>query len=242
MKIVCFSDSHGRHDEIELPECDLAVFTGDCMMGGKNSKELSRFVKWFDKQPAKHKVMIAGNHDKLFDHHPKIARDIVAKTDITYLQDSGIEIEGFNIWGTPSQPEFCAWGFNHSPAQMEHWYSLIPMDTDILLTHCPPLDILDKVESVYSAGDRVGSPELRARVDIVKPLMHVFGHIHGDSALEPREYTLFVNATSLNERYEVRSSIPYHIIYLDKNIGVLVVEPGLKQNVWTVEESAFKGE
>lgn len=228
MKIVCFSDSHCRHEEIELPKADLMIFTGDCMGRGTNSKELSRFVKWFDKQPAKHKVMIAGNHDRFFEYYPDIARQIVAQTDVIYLQDSGVEIEGLKLWGTPSQPEFYNWSHNDTPEQMRYRYSLIPIDTDILLTHCPPYGILDKVEDVWSAGIRVGSEQLTERLVDLNLMVHTFGHIHGDFGMYRAYNTYYINASSLNEEYEVRSIKPYHTVWVDKLVGVIGTEEGIK--------------
>lgn len=218
MKIACFSDTHTRHEEIQLPECDIALFTGDCLNTGKNSKNLKRFIQWFDKQPAKHKVMIAGNHDFLFERQPEVAKYIVSKTDVIYLENSSVEIEGLKIYGTPIQEEFCNWAFNRPSDIRSTYYSRIPEDTDILLTHCPPFGILDKVDDVGLSGDRVGCPILLSNVTRVKPLIHAFGHIHGSFGVERGIDTVFVNGASLNENYYKRSETPYHVLYLKNRI------------------------
>lgn len=66
------------------------------------------------------------------------------------------------------------------------------VDTEklILLSHYPPKGILDKIWD----GRRVGFDGLREFVDIKKPIMHAFGHIHEDNGLKKNENTLFVNA------------------------------------------------
>ncbi|KAJ7888639.1 hypothetical protein B0H14DRAFT_1192853 [Mycena olivaceomarginata] len=46
--------------------------------------------------------------------------------------------------------------------------------TDILLTHCPPHNILD----VTNKADRAGCSALAARLSSLRPRLHVFGHIH----------------------------------------------------------------
>ena len=52
---------------------------------------------------------------------------------------------------------------------------MIPDDTDILITHGPPLGYGDKCCS----GQRAGCAELLSTVQLrVKPKLHVFGHIH----------------------------------------------------------------
>lgn len=47
--------------------------------------------------------------------------------------------------------------------------------------------------STYHAGD----PELLEAVQRVQPLMHVFGHIHGEWGTEEIDDTLFINAAAL---------------------------------------------
>jgi Icc-related predicted phosphoesterase len=47
----------------------------------------------------------------------------------------------------------------------------------------------------------VGSQELRDRVRLVKPKLHVFGHIHSCSGAEVVDGTLFVNAAILDHNH-----------------------------------------
>jgi len=224
ISIVCFSDTHSLHEEIKLPAAHIALFTGDLMTSGKNKKELIRFLEWYDKQPVQHKVMIAGNHDFYFERHPGYAKHYVDKTDVIYLENSSVELEGLKIYGTPIQPEFCNWAFNKIFPVREDYFSKIPMDTNILMTHCPPEGKLDQVESVFSAGYRVGDDALRMRVDTVKPIIHCFGHIHGDFGIEEVQDTTYVNASCLDEQYRVRSETPYHILYVKDGEVIDVME------------------
>lgn len=94
----------------------------------------------------------------------------------TYLEDSQIEIYGIKIYGSPWQPEFGNWAFNLPRGEecLKKW-NQIPDDTDILLTHTPPIGHGDLVCS----GIRAGCVELLSTVQQrVKPRYHVFGHIH----------------------------------------------------------------
>ena len=61
MKTVCISDTHGRHERIAIERCDLLVHAGDMTLRGR-FEELESFARWFAKQPATHKLFIAGNH------------------------------------------------------------------------------------------------------------------------------------------------------------------------------------
>ncbi|GAA4514143.1 hypothetical protein GCM10023173_10510 [Sphingobacterium thermophilum] len=69
----------------------------------------------------------------------------------------------------------------------------------MLITHGPPFGILD--ETVYSK--REGCEELLLRVYQVQPKYHVFGHIHEDYGMLAKRETTFVNASVLDDRYEL---------------------------------------
>lgn len=127
MRIVHFSDTHNQHENLEMPEGDLLLHTGDFTNGGKYAEVLA-FALWLSRQPHKYKVVIAGNHDMCLDPlmHPEIFQEAEALfTDlgITYLRDNEVTIEGIRIYGSPYQPWFHDWGFNLSrgAALKEKW-------------------------------------------------------------------------------------------------------------------------
>jgi hypothetical protein len=94
---------------------------------------------------------------------------------------------------SPYTPYFCAWAFNlprDSPEMAEAWLK-IPSDVDVLITHGPPARILDMTVSNVNAG----CAQLLARVQEIKPKLHVFGHIHEDYGLVKHGPTTFVNAS-----------------------------------------------
>jgi predicted phosphodiesterase len=180
-----------------IPEADLLIHAGDACLDG-NSHEVSEFFDWFCSLKAKHKVFVAGNHDGLFEKSPDLARSMVPK-GVTYLEDSMTEVEGLRIWGSPWQPEFQNWAFNlpRGPLLKGKW-DLIPAGIDILVTHGPPMGVLDW--GFYSKAN-VGCEDLADAVLRVKPRLHVFGHIHGSYGLKKTESTLFVNAAMCDEGY-----------------------------------------
>ena len=65
-------------------------------------EEIEAFDTWLGLLPHRHKVVIAGNHDFLFEQSPRQARRLLKSAE--YLQDSGLTIEGVRIWGSPWQP------------------------------------------------------------------------------------------------------------------------------------------
>jgi predicted phosphohydrolase len=193
MKILCISDTHGRHDALQLPPADMIIHAGDFSAFGQKD-DAHRFLDWFSRLPYRHKVFIAGNHDFLAESNPERFARLVPDNCI-YLNDSGATVAGIRIWGSPITPLFHHWAFNRrrGPEIRQHW-NLIPDEVDILVTHGPPLGMLDRIVR----GDRAGCADLLERVQQVKPRLHLFGHIHEDYGIRAAEDTTFINASCLN--------------------------------------------
>lgn len=159
-------------------------------------EEIIRLNHWLGTLPHQHKVIIAGNHDWLFQHRPTFARSLI--TNAIYLEDSKTEIDGLKIYGSPWQPEYMSMAFNlpRGRALAEKW-DMIPRGLDILITHGPPYQILDEVPS----GERVGCEDLLDAVRRVRPRLHIFGHIHHSYGQIKVDSTEFANASICDESY-----------------------------------------
>ena len=201
MRITFISDTHNQHTALHLPPADMLVHAGD-FSGRGTLPEVNTFMKWLDAQPHKHKVIIAGNHDFLAERDKTLFQSILP-AGVTYLDDSGATIEGINIWGSPIQPWFHDWAFNRQrgPDIARHW-ELIPDDTDLLITHGPPLGILDTLAN----GTPIGCEDLLHHVHRVKPRIHVFGHIHEAAGQAHIDGTHYINASVLDLRYRYRNA------------------------------------
>jgi Icc-related predicted phosphoesterase len=199
-KIVCLSDTHNCREQISVPDGDVLIHAGDATIHG-TIEEIVLFNEWFKKFPHPYKIFVAGNHDWLFEMNNRFARTLL-DSSIHYLQDSSIEIENLKIYGSPWQPRFYDWAFNLTRgAELAEKWSLIPEGTDVLITHGPPFGILDEVSGRYSV-ENVGCEELRKRVEIVRPRLHVFGHIHCGYGTAKHFGVKFVNASNCDETYE----------------------------------------
>jgi Icc-related predicted phosphoesterase len=197
MRVVLLSDTHNRHAELQVPDGDLLLHAGDFTMRG-TEREIGAFDEWLSSLPHRDKVVIAGNHDFLFEREPRSARSLIRHAE--YLQDSGITVSGLAIWGSPWQPWFMDWAFNLQRGEpLRAVWDGIPAGTSILLTHGPPHGILDAT----ARGEHVGCEELLAAALRVRPRFHAFGHIHEGYGREARDATTFVNAASCDERYRV---------------------------------------
>ena len=212
MKIVFISDTHCQHNDIRLNVTLNKIFEEDINTiivhaGDVSSRgyrwEVEGFIKWYSSLPFKHKIFIAGNHDFIFEENPNAIQSLLEEyPGLIYLQDSGIEIDGINFWGSPVQPRFHDWAFNRDADIAEHW-KLIPENTDILITHGPPYGILD-----WTKRDRksVGCPRLLEKIDELNVKVHVFGHIHEAYGVEEGPgllaRTKFINASYLDLMYD----------------------------------------
>ena len=199
IRIVCISDTHGQHAKLSVPDGDILIHAGDFMAFGDTPKEIADFNHWLGKQAYWFKIVTAGNHDLMFERHPGAARELLGNA--IYLENSGIEVAGLKIWGSPVQPEFNNWAFNVARGEaIRGYWKMIPAGTDVLVTHGPPFGVLDKS---HPSSAHLGCEELAKAVEQIKPRLHVFGHIHGGYGSITGDGTRFVNASVVNEAYQL---------------------------------------
>lgn len=217
VRFVCISDTHGLHQELtwRLPEGDVLLHAGDFSMSG-GLDEVQDFARWLRSLPYRRKVVIAGNHDLSLDgdytgnrspggeevRQVRKAFLEACGTDVNYLEDQECEVDGIRIYGTPHQPEFGDWAFNVPRGQhlLEKW-SAIPAGVQILLVHGPALGHGDLC---VPSGHRAGCLDLLTDVQgRIKPEFLVCGHVHESAGVTFDGTTHFLNASSVNEEYEV---------------------------------------
>lgn len=208
MRIVCISDTHLRQG-FSIPDGDVLIHAGDGTSMG-TQREVNHWLAWIAIQPHRKKIVVAGNHDYLFERDPELTA-LLMPDSIDYLQDSGTRFRGVKFWGSPWQPAFNGWAFNlPRGAELSEKWKLIPNDTDVLITHSPPFGILDRVCSQaqgiegYKADVDVplGCEDLLCRVHALRPRLHVFGHIHDSYGTVTLGETIFVNACICDEGYK----------------------------------------
>jgi len=80
------------------------------------------------------------------------------------------------VYGSPAAPFYARGSFQYMTyKEAEDIYARIPSNTEILLTHTPPYEVLDKTRREKNAGCDV----LAARLEHLSACkLHVFGHIH----------------------------------------------------------------
>lgn len=144
-RLVMVSDTHGRHELVNIPGGDVLCHSGDIMLswrtrvcgGRRAAADLRRFDEWLDSLPHRHKVVIGGNHDGPLE---AMVADGTAQpfANALYLQNSGatlmLDSGVVHVYGTPwSAP-------GNSPNQAFRARSIplledIPAEMDVLLAH-----------------------------------------------------------------------------------------------------------
>ena len=199
MNITFISDTHNLHEKLNphLVGGDILIHCGDVTTHGTR-EEAFTFLRWFDKLPYKRKMFLPGNHDNCFD--PKKSESHITLADIKYFFPNteyfyGILLFAGNVsfYGHPYTPIFQNMAFNANEKELSYHDSLIPLNTDILVTHGPPREVLD----FTSNGEHVGSQSLLEKVQRVKPKVHAFGHIHERYGIRNSNWgTKFINASN----------------------------------------------
>ena len=186
MRILHLSDTHNCHHRLrDFPEADVVVHSGDfCMVG--TEQEAIDFMNWFCDLPYRQKIFICGNHDACLYGANIEGLD----SNVHYLCNSGIEIEGIKFYGISMFTEDCI-----SDRQNRN-YSNIPIDTDVLITHSPAFGILDFDDNIH-----YGSEELLTRLSALNLRAHLFGHIHANHGITTIGNTIFSNGAIMNTDY-----------------------------------------
>ncbi|KAL2869731.1 Metallo-dependent phosphatase-like protein [Aspergillus lucknowensis] len=180
VRVVCISDTHNTRPV--LPDGDILIHAGDLTQSGTR-QELDEQISWLDSQPHRYKVVIAGNHELCLDSRFPAPRcnedDPVSWKSLIYLQNSSTTLSfghgrRLMVFGSPYTPKHGNWAFQYPRTNTAVWEEIgIPEDTDILITHGPPKAHLDL--------GRMGCLYLLSRLWKMRrrPVLHVFGHVHG---------------------------------------------------------------
>lgn len=209
MKIFAISDTHGKHEQVQIPEgTDMLIHAGDfsnTKLPAMNSNEVNLFLIWLEQQPVKYKVIIAGNHDTSIESRFFTKKDFKDR-GIIYLEHELIEIEGIKIFGSPYTPEYNNWAFNRARNKLGRIWDTIPDDIDVLITHGPPKGILDSAARDRHVSEHAGCSALLKRVLKIQPKIHIMGHLHdnqdnlNNGTFKFLEYkTIFANVSCVKD-------------------------------------------
>ena len=220
MKICALSDTHGIIDINKLNiKADILCIAGDFIplytqrnIIGSRYWFIDEFIPSLQKIDVEEIYLIAGNHDFLAERDPEFIRTKLIGTKITYLQDQSAEYRDsdgtiFTIYGTPWCHLFGNWAFMYSDNKLEEFYSSIPKNLDILVTHDPPkLGTVGTINEGYNKDINVGNEVLAKEIIKKSPKLVLSGHIHSgnhtiDEIKTDDGITKLANVSLLNESY-----------------------------------------
>ena len=174
--------THTYQGLLEIPkDIDIVIFSGDCSNPRdpySNELEVRNFIDWFKCLPIKHKIFVAGNHDSSIEKGLVTKKDFI-QYNIIYLENEHVVVEGIKIFGSPYTPTFGNWSFMKERHKLDRiWDNAIDNDSDIIVVHGPPKGILDLSYDRDNKLENCGDKSLWNKVQIVKPKLMLFGHIH----------------------------------------------------------------
>ncbi|EIW85373.1 Metallo-dependent phosphatase [Coniophora puteana RWD-64-598 SS2] len=112
------------------------------------------------------------------------------KKGLHYLEHSPFSFKSpsgreWKMHGSPAAPAYVTGSFQYSTQEeAKALYDKIPDDVDILVTHTPPSNTLDRTKK----GTHAGCPVLAERLNQLSSCrLHVFGHIHESHGAEVSE-------------------------------------------------------
>ena len=204
MKIWHISDTHGFHDQLNIPEgIDLVIHTGDCsnrMDPYTNEPEVRQFIEWYEQVPIPNKIFIPGNHDTSIERNLIKGSNFIS-AGIHLLNHDWISIElnsgwqslansdkvgstvvpskSIKIFGSPYTPTYGQWAFMKSRETINRVWEQIPEGMDIVAVHGPCKGILDLSYNRQNELEFCGDNALRKHIlNRVKPKYFLSGHIH----------------------------------------------------------------
>jgi Icc-related predicted phosphoesterase len=203
MKVCCISDLHNDTSWREydgVAESSLILIAGD-VCDDPSPTILDQMIGHIRTKTFAPIVFIAGNHDQVLWRWRPTFRH---RLDVHYLEDSSVTIRGYKIYGSPWTSQVGVGVFQGNNGFRAQKWDMIPEDTDILLTHMPPLHYRDISHQPVFNVNHVGCPHLHQRVLQVKPKLHVFGHIHEGRGMVRDKGITFVNASLRDQNYQLR--------------------------------------
>ena len=223
INVIAFSDTHGF-----LPEVgpfDLLLLPGDISPVHDHYPEYqlnwlnNDFAQWINKLPFKNEwskvVLTWGNHDFVgsaitkndIKHFNKITnnRVVILKNeeyDFEYPTDNGTK--SLKIFATPYCKVFGYWAFMVSDESLERYFSFIPENCDILISHdAPDINNLGLISMGEYSGINAGNKILANVIKEKKPKIALCGHIHsGNHNFENVDGTWMANVSYVDEKYK----------------------------------------
>ena len=206
MRILTISDIHGQYDAFRLknlPEVDVILMAGDLTNFGlrppvnhqlQAERELEQARAWFERlhQHCPQILWVQGNHDIDLpdDFLEPFAQNIRDQSVTLQVDGDSIRVRGVSLTCAFDKPFLAQqWAFTTvnplaDASAFDFGYH------DIIVSHGPPLDCLDRTNS----GQHIGSPALQKHVLEHQPKLVVCGHVHEAAGVRSLGQSMIVNS------------------------------------------------
>jgi len=183
LRIVCISDTHGKHRDLNVGDGDILIHAGDFTKFGRKEDAVD-FNEWLGSLCFKTKIVVNGNHECNAEWQ-SAAGDML--TNAIFLKNSGCHVSGLHIFGTD---------FSWPMRQESPMFAKIPPSVDIVVAHGPARGMVDA---------NCGCKALLWAMCRLRPRLVVSGHIHQAHGIcrgfGTLRGTTFVNAANCRKGY-----------------------------------------
>lgn len=157
LRVVCISDTHSFHKNLDVPNGDILIHAGDFTLYGKE-EHAHDFNEWLGTLPHKTKIVIVGNHENNADWHKRAAEIL---TNAVFLRNTHYAVtDGPCVYGTD---------FYWPCKGQNPYYDAIPSNMDVIIAHGPAQGCVD--------ADK-GCEAMLGTVQRIKPKLVISGHVH----------------------------------------------------------------
>lgn len=177
LKIFSFSDTHGMHQQLEIPEnVDVLICAGDAVEDNLDPNDYLDFLNWFSAQPATYRIYVPGNHELIFDIAPEWGAMLLNTYNIEPALNTTLNIENENQVVSLYLYSGCSRTVEDNINNTNN--------VDFLITHYPP-------EMIF------GFETIQARY-------HIFGHEHETNGMPcTTNGTMQINVSKYNQLKKV---------------------------------------
>lgn len=239
MKIVAISDTHGLLMQ-NIPECDVLCIAGDIspLKAQRNMPQMvswlrKRFITWAEEVPAEKIILVAGNHDFVFETVTEennwrleaIQSLNILSDKIKYLEDSSFTYKGKVFYGSPWVIGPAGWAFYDPTKKLDIIKQTMPMGVDVAIFHQPmewgsngrvlqiPFWMIGQTYPSHMLTDEAlhpsyGSTALDDIIEYKAPKLVLTGHVHSGNheLVSFGDNTMVANVSILDEDYKQKYS------------------------------------
>lgn len=194
MNIIAVSDLHGYLPRHAYPDGDVFVVAGDILpdlrpIQLQQQWAIEELAPWLRQKAEQYRNVIVtwGNHDFVDAWGPPVAEQLHTLLNdfsdgppksFTYIvaRPQVIHLGKYIFYVSPYCLELPGWAYHKTESLLAEDYRQIPIGTDVIISHGPPLDMCDKIDGLVPF--HAGSKALKDAVKHVQPQVVICGHIH----------------------------------------------------------------